>query len=123
LIPDLQRLLAWVCRVERLVVGEAIQVLIVLLVHFKVVLPVTITFEVVKQAEQDLECDETIGTSLVLRAHSDNMELLCNFIQTTVEVETVHKRFYVEHVGDVVLQELFEKLARRWQIFVHQNFD
>ena len=88
---------------ERLVVWEAVQVLIVLLIHLEVVLPVTITFEVVKQAEQDLERDKTIGTSLMLRAYSDDVELLRNFIETTVEVKTVHERLYIEHVGDVVL--------------------
>ena len=88
---------------ERLVVWEAIQVLIVLLIHLEVVLPVTITFEVVKQADQDLERDKTIGTSLMLRAYSDDVELLRNFFETPEEVKTVHERLYIEHVGDVVL--------------------
>jgi len=40
---------------------------------------------------------------LVLGAYSDDVELLSNFIETTVEVKTVHERLYIEHIGDVVL--------------------
>jgi hypothetical protein len=123
LVPNLQRLLAGVGSVERLVVGEAIDVLIVLLIYFKVVLPITIILEVVKQAEQYLECDETIGASLMLGAHSDDVELLGNLIEPTIEVEAVHEGLNVEHVGDVVLEKLFEKLARRWQVLVHHKLD
>ena len=114
LVPDLQGLLAGVGSVERLVVGETIDVLIVLFIYFKIVLPITIILEVVKQAEQYLESDETIGASLMLGAHSDDVELLRNLIESTIEVEAMHEGLNVEHVGDVVLEELFEKLARRW---------
>ena len=54
LVSDLHRRLCGVSSVESLVVGETIQVLIVLVVHFEVVFTIRIRLEVVEKAEQNL---------------------------------------------------------------------
>jgi hypothetical protein len=52
LVSDLHvRLLGWVRCVESLIVREAIQVLVVLIIHFQVVFAIRISLEIVEQAE------------------------------------------------------------------------
>lgn len=91
LISDLHGRLCGVSGVESLVVGETIQVLIVLVVHFEVVFTIRIRLEVVEKAEQNLESHQTVRACLMLGSHAHNRELLCDLIQTTVQVETVHE--------------------------------
>jgi len=112
LVSDLQVLgLARVRRMEGLVVGKSIDVEIVLLVDFLVALAVGLRFEAVKEAEEDLESDETVGAGLMLRTHPHDVQLLRDFVQSTIQVKAVHERFDVEHVRDVVFEVLFEELA------------
>jgi hypothetical protein len=124
LVSNLHRwLLGRVGRVEGLVVGEAVQVLVVLIIDFHVVFAVRVRVEVVEEAKEDLEGDQAVRASLMLAAHPHDAQLLCNLLQAAVQVKTVHERLDVEDVGDVVDEELFEKLARCRQIFVHHQFD
>ena len=67
LVSDLHvGLFAWIARVEGLIILKSVQVLVILLEHFLVVLAITLRVEVVKQAEEDLERDERVGTGLML---------------------------------------------------------
>jgi len=91
LVSDLHRRLCGVSRVESLVVGETIQVLIVLVIHFEVVFTIRISLEVVEKAEQNLKSHQTVRACLMLGSHAHNGELFCDLIQTTVQVETVHE--------------------------------
>ena len=59
----------------------------------------------------------------MLGTHSNNVQLLCNLLQTAVKIEAMHERFDVEDIWDVILEELFEILSRRWQIFIHHQLD
>lgn len=55
---------------EGLVVGEAVQVLIVLLFDFLIVLRVRLRLEIVEKSEKHLQCDEGVGAGLMLGAHA-----------------------------------------------------
>ena len=57
----------------------------------------------------------------MLAAHPHNVKLLGNFLKTTIQTELMHDGFDVEHVRCVVLEVLFELLARRRQIFIHED--
>jgi len=57
----------------------------------------------------------------MLRAHTYDAELLCNFFQTTIQAELVHKRFNVQHIWDVVIEEFLEVLTCCWQVLVHHQ--
>ena len=57
----------------------------------------------------------------MLATHSHNVKLLGNFFEATIQTELVHERFDIEYVGSVVFEVLFELLARRWQIFIHED--
>ena len=59
----------------------------------------------------------------MLRAHTYNVELLGDFFKTTIQVELVHERFDVQNVWDVVRKVLLKILSRRWQIFIHHEFE
>ena len=59
----------------------------------------------------------------MLGTHSNNVQLLCNLLQTAVKIKAMHERFDVEDIWDVILEELFEILSRRWQIFIHHQLD
>ena len=72
LVSDLHGWLCGVSGVESLVVGETIQVLVVLVIDFKVVFAIRISLEVVEKAEQDLESDETVRAGLMLGSHAHN---------------------------------------------------
>lgn len=122
LVSNLQVLwLARVRRVERLVVRKAVDVQIILLVDLLIALPICICFKAVKEAEEDLQSDETVRTGLMLRSHPHDVQLFRNFVKTAIQIKTVHERLDVEDIGNVVLEELFEELARRWQVLVHHD--
>lgn len=59
----------------------------------------------------------------MLGAHTDDTELLGNSFETTIQIEAMHERLDVQHVREVVLQELFKVLPGRWQAFVHHDLD
>ena len=67
LVSDLHvGLFAWIARMEGLIILKSVQVLVILLEHFLVVLAIALRIKVVKQAEEDLERDERVGTGLML---------------------------------------------------------
>lgn len=96
---------------EGLIILEPVQVLIILLEHFLVVLAITFCVEVVEQAEEDLERDERVGTGLMLRTHSHDVQLLRNLLKTAIQVEAMHEGLDVEDVRYVVLEVFLEVLA------------
>ena len=57
----------------------------------------------------------------MLRTHSHDVKLLCNFLQAAVQVEAMHEGLDIEDVRDVVLEVFFEELSRAWQILVHHE--
>ena len=77
-------LLARVRRMKGLIIAESVQVLIVLLEDLHVILAVRLVLEVVKQSEEHLERDQRIGAGLMLRAHPDDVELLCYLFETAI---------------------------------------
>lgn len=99
---------------EGLVIAETIQVLVVLVEDFLVVFAVLVRVEIVEESEEHLEGNQRVRASLMLATHSYNVELLGDFFESTIQTELVHERFDIEHVGCVVLEVLFELLARRW---------
>ena len=59
----------------------------------------------------------------MLRSHSYDVQLFCDFLEATVETELVHEGFDIEDVGSVMLDILFEVLTCGRQILIHKDLD
>lgn len=48
----------------------------------------------------------------MLGAHADDVKLLRDFLQPSIQVKAVHEGLYIKHVWDVVLEVFFKVLPR-----------